>query len=92
MTLQDAVRQAIADVLTDASTRSLRALAKAAGISHVTLLRIRDGTEPVSARVATQLAKVLDEWKSEHKRGAEKCARSSSRIRMALRGRKRRPR
>jgi transcriptional regulator with XRE-family HTH domain len=92
MTLQDAVRQAIAD-----APRSLRALARAAGVSHVTLLRIRDGDEPVSARVAAKLARVLAAWATEqareaekcvreHTRQAEQCARASSRIRAALRG------
>ena len=88
MTLQNVVRQAIADA--PRSLRSLRALAKAAGISHVTLLRIRDGDEPASARVAAKLARVLDAWATEHARDAEQCARSSSRIRTALKGSTRR--
>lgn len=85
MTLHAVVRQAIAD-----APRSLRALARAAGVSHVTLLRIRDGDEPVSARVATKLARVLDAWAVEHTREAERLSRCSSRIRTALRGRARR--
>jgi plasmid maintenance system antidote protein VapI len=83
MTLQDVVRQAIAS-----APRSLRALARAARVSHVTLLRIRDGDELVSARVAARLARVLDTWAAEHAREAAKLARSCKRIRTALRGSK----
>ena len=83
MTLQDAVRHAIQQ-----APRSLRALARAAGVSHVTLLRIRDGDEPVSARVAAELAQALDAWAAEHAREARECARAATRIRAALRGRR----
>ena len=47
-------------------------------------MRIRDGTA-ASARVAAKLAQVLDAWAAEHARDTEKCARSSLRIRTALR-------
>lgn len=82
MTLQAVVRQAITE-----APDSLRALARAAGVSHVTLLRIRQGREPVSARVAGKLAEVLAAWAKGRTREAQECARSATRIRAALRGR-----
>jgi hypothetical protein len=81
MTLQDVVRQAITS-----APRSLRALAKAAGLSHVTLLRIRQGREPVSKRVAVTLARVLDAWAAEERANAKTCDRSATRIRTTLQG------
>jgi len=72
MTLQKAVRQAIAR-----APCSERALARQAGIDQSTLLRIRQGKEKASERVARAVARALEQW------GAS-CARGVSQIRAAL--------
>lgn len=52
---------------------SLRALAREAGVSHVTLLRLRDGDRP-SAETTTRLARALEQ-------AGQRCQQAAKRLR-----------
>ncbi len=75
MTLQAAVRQAIAD-----GPCTLRALAREAGLPIARLVRIRQGKATATPEVAARIASALKRW-------GKRCDRSSTRIRTALQGR-----
>jgi plasmid maintenance system antidote protein VapI len=55
---------------------SVRALARAAGVSHVTLALIVQGKQRATPRVAFKVARALDEW-------ATKCRKEAARVREA---------
>ena len=74
--IMDALSRAVARALADAPS-SLRALARAAGVSHVTLLQVRQGTLPASPTVAAKVARALTGW-------GTKCQRAASRITRTL--------
>ena len=59
---------------------TIRALARAAGVSHVMLVGIMTGRERATARVAVRVAKALEEW------GA-RCVGEAAAIRAAVEGR-----
>ena len=75
MTLQTVVRHAI-----QRAPCSVRALAKAAGVSHVTLALIVQGKQRATPRVALKVARALDQW-------AARCAQQSGKVRAAVGGR-----
>ena len=56
---------------------SIRALAKAAGVPHVTLAHIIHGRREATEDVARKVARALDGW-------AKKCSRSAADIRRHL--------
>jgi len=70
--LTRSVRAALA-----ANPSSLRALARGAGVSHVLLLRIRDGVGRATPPVAGKLAAALEVW-------AATCTRRARVIRRAI--------
>lgn len=74
MTLQTVVRHAILR-----APCSVRALAKAAGVSHVTLALIVQGKQRATPRVALKVARALDVW-------AARCAREAVKVRKAVGG------
>jgi transcriptional regulator with XRE-family HTH domain len=58
---------------------SIRELAREAGVSHVTLLRIKNGTHPASPQVARAVADALDRW-------GQRCSQQADRINRKLKG------
>lgn len=77
MTLDTALRRAIRQ-----APCSIRALARAAGISHVMLAGVVAGREKATPRVALKVAKALERW-------ATRCANDAASVRASVRGRKR---
>ncbi len=75
MTLDDALRRAIRQ-----APCSMRALARAAGVSHVMLVGIVSGRERATPRVARMVVRALDRW-------AARCATDVAAVRAALGGR-----
>jgi len=69
----------------EAAPGTLRALGRAAGLSHVQLLRLTRGERTATPDVAGRIAKALEAW------GAE-CARAAAGIRRAAQTRARRTR
>jgi len=61
----------------EAAPCSLRALARAAGVSHVLLIKIRDGQLRATEEVAIAIAEALDGW-------AEMCTGGAEGLRQAL--------
>lgn len=76
MGLDAAVRHAIVR-----SPSSTRALARAAGVSHVMLLGIVAGRERATARVALAVATALQQW-------ADRCANDARAVKAAAEGHK----
>jgi DNA-binding LacI/PurR family transcriptional regulator len=73
--LSDALRRAL-----DAWPGSLRSLARAAGVAHSTLIRIRDKKFEGSKEMTEQVAKALEQ-------AGSKCKRAAGELRRSLRGR-----
>jgi transcriptional regulator with XRE-family HTH domain len=73
-TLDGAVRHAI-----EQAPGSIRALAREAGVSNVMLQGITSGRERATARVALEVAKVLDRW-------AKLCGTEAASVRAAVKG------
>lgn len=57
---------------------SLRSLAREAGISHVTLLRLRDGEGNPSAETAVRLAQALEDTGRRCQRAAKALRRATT--------------
>jgi DNA-binding LacI/PurR family transcriptional regulator len=73
--LADALRRAL-----DAWPGSLRSLARAAGVAHTTLVRIRDGKFEGSDEVSGKVATALEQ-------AGAKCQRAAGQLRRSLKGR-----
>jgi lambda repressor-like predicted transcriptional regulator len=74
MTLDAALRRAIRR-----APSSMRALARAAGVSDVMLQGIVSGRERATPRVARLVARVLERW-------ATQCSTEAARVRAAVEG------
>ena len=61
---RERLRQAVADAMEQAPG-SIRALARAAGVSHVMLIQVRDGLRPASRGVGEGVAAALEGWSDE---------------------------
>jgi len=75
MTLDAALRRAIRR-----APCTIRALGRAAGVSHGLLPAILAGRERATPRVAMKVAKALDQW-------AARCAGEAAAVRRAVKGR-----
>ena len=75
MTLDAAVRRAIRR-----APSTIRALARAAGVSHELLAGILAGRRRATPAVAQKIAQVLDRW-------AARCTRDAAAVRTAIAGR-----
>ena len=71
MSLESALRRAI-----QRAPCSVRSLARAAGVSHVTLALIVQGKQRATPRVALKVARALDEW-------AARCRKEAAKVREA---------
>jgi transcriptional regulator with XRE-family HTH domain len=69
------IREAIA-----AAPCTLRALARAAGVSNVALVRIRRGTLLATPTIAVKLAEVLEQWGVACQRAAKRLRRAARRV------------
>jgi transcriptional regulator with XRE-family HTH domain len=78
MTLDTVVRRALRR-----APCSIRALARAAGVSHVLLAEIRRGRKAVTPRVARMVAAALEQWGTQ-------CHVEAARVRTAVQGQQRR--
>lgn len=77
----DPVTQA-AKAAVQAAPCSLRALARETGVSHVLLIKIRDGDVRATEEVAKALAAALDRW-------GQQCQDAADGLRRALKPRRR---
>jgi transcriptional regulator with XRE-family HTH domain len=71
--LQEAVRLALAEV-----PGSLREIARAAGVPHSTLVRIRRGERDATRDVAKALATALGQWAADCRSAEERLRESLS--------------
>lgn len=69
------IRAAIA-----AAPCTLRALARAAGVSNQALVRIRQGTLLATPTIAVKLAEALDLWGAACQRAAKRLRRAARRV------------
>jgi transcriptional regulator with XRE-family HTH domain len=62
-------------------TPTLRALARAVGVSHVSLVKIRRGERPASPAIAEKIAAVLEEWATWYEDYGDGCRLAAQAIR-----------
>ena len=81
MVCMDRLSQAARSAIQSAPC-SLRALGRAAGVSHVLLIKIRDGRQRATPEVAGAIAQALGHW-------ATNCFEAASRLHRVLHKRRR---
>jgi ribosome-binding protein aMBF1 (putative translation factor) len=81
--LASEIRAAVA-----AAPCSLRALARAADVSHTVLVQIRRGTFLATPTIATKLADALEQWGSACQRTAKRLRSAARRVPTSRTGRK----